>query len=179
MSDLTDTPQRYGAVSRALHWGMALLFLAQFASALVHWGLERGNALRDALWSYHADLGLTLLVLVLLRGAWGVANLGSRPGQSADLLGRAASVGHGLLYLLMIAVPGVKLLAAAGSARGLTYLGMQVVPPQAVEIAWMQAPAALHGAMGWLLLALILGHIAMAVGYHRIIARDATLTRMA
>ncbi len=178
MSDLTDSPQRYGAVSRALHWGMALLFLAQFASALAHWGLERGSALRDALWSYHTDLGFTLFVLVLLRGVWGLANMANRPAHGGPL-GQAARLGHAVLYGLMILVPGVRILAAAGSDRGLSYLGFQVVPPQAAEVAWMQLPAEWHGEMGWLLLLVILSHIAMAVGYHRLIARDTTLARMA
>ena len=39
--------------------------------------------------------------------------------------------------------------------------------------------AAAHGKICWVLLARIAGHIAMAVGYHRLYRRDDTLARMA
>jgi cytochrome b561 len=178
MAQLKDSPSRYGLVSRTLHWGMAILFAAQFVSAAAHWALPRENALREALWTYHAPLGMTLFLLVLLRGAWGLANIPQRPPH-AGLSGKAAVVGHVAIYVLMILVPGVRLLAAAGSTRGLSYFGIQITQPQNTEIAWMQAPAQWHGEMGWILALLVLGHIAMAVVWHRLIQRDDVLARMA
>lgn len=177
MSQLFDRPDRFGSVSRILHWGMAALFLAQFASAIARALLPRGDALRDALWSYHSDLGATLFVLVLLRGAWGLVNLARRPAHEG-LMGKLAGLGHLVMYVLMIAVPGVRILAAAGGTRGFSYLGMPIFAPREAEVAWMDAPSEWHGEMGWLLLAVIVGHIVMAVGYHRIIRRDDTLRRM-
>lgn len=174
---LQDTPSRYGLISRALHWGMALLFLAQFASAAAHWALPRENALRETLWSYHVDLGITLFVLVLLRGIWGLINLQRRPAHSGAL-GAAAQAGHAALYALMIVVPGTRILAAAGSDRGLSYLGMTVFAPREAEVVWMQAPSEWHGELGWILALIVLGHIAMAVGWHHLIQRDGQLQRM-
>lgn len=178
MPPLTDTPLRYGAISRALHWGMALLFLAQFLSAAAHWALPRENPVRELLWSYHSDLGLTLFALVLLRGIWGLLNMGRRPVETGPLAG-AARIGHAVLYALMIIVPGVRILSAIGGTRGLGYLGFELVPARAAEIAWTQVPVAWHGEMGWVLALVILGHIAMAVGYHRLLRNDGTLARMA
>lgn len=178
MTDLSDSPARYGLVSRTLHWGMAALFAAQFLSAGAHWGLPRENAVRDALWSYHTTLGMTLLLLVLLRGIWGLLNIPKRPPQSGPI-GRAAVAGHLAIYALMVIVPAARLLAAAGSTRGLSYLGIQIFPAREVEITWMQAAAEWHGEMGWILALLVLGHIAMATIWHRLIQRDDVLGRMA
>lgn len=178
MSTLTDSPARYGLISRILHWGMAALFLAQFLSAAAHWALPRENGLRELLWSYHVNLGLTLFALVLLRGIWGLVNMHKRPAEPG-VMGQAAQWGHALLYALMIVVPGVRILAALGSTRGLSYFGMELIPARATEIAWLQAPAEWHGEMGWILALVVLGHIAMAVGYHRVIRNDGTLERMA
>ncbi len=178
MRPLTDRPQAYGLVSRILHWGMALLFAAQFASALAHLLLGRESGLRQLLWSYHAPLGITLFLLVLLRGLWGLWNLRRRPAH-AGLLGRLAALGHLALYGLMIVIPGLRLLDAAGGTRGLRYLGVEIFAPRAEAIAWMQAPAEWHGELGWLLAVLVLGHIAMALGLHHLIRRDDTLRRMA
>ncbi|MEX7407388.1 cytochrome b, partial [Pseudomonas aeruginosa] len=65
----------------------------------------------------HFTLGFTLFVLVLLRGAWGLMNLGRRPPHLGRL-GRAAVAGHGLIYALMIVVPGISLLRQYGSGKG-------------------------------------------------------------
>ena len=75
MTQLSDTPTRYGTVSRLLHWGMAALFAAQFISAAAHWALPRENTLRELLWGYHTTLGVTLFALILVRGLWGLANI--------------------------------------------------------------------------------------------------------
>ncbi|WOI58387.1 cytochrome b [Palleronia sp. LCG004] len=178
MAALTDSHHRYGFVTRVLHWGMALLFAAQLASAAAHALLPREHALRETLWSYHPTLGATLFVLVLLRGAWGLFNLPRRPPHSGTL-GRAAVAGHAAIYALMVVVPGVRLLAAAGGTRGFDYLGFRIFAPRETEIAWMQAPAELHGEMGWILAVLIAGHVFMALVWHRLVQRDEVLGRMA
>ncbi len=177
MSHLQDSPDRYGLVSKALHWGMALLFAAQFLSAGLRWALPRDHPVRDFFWSYHVDLGLTLFLLVMIRGLWGLINLRRRPTHSG-LIGRAAVAGHLMVYALMVIVPLVRIIAAAGSKRGLDYLGIPIFAGRDVEVKWLTSFSEWHGEMGWILGLLILGHIAMAVGWHHLIKRDGTLTRM-
>ncbi|MBT8419090.1 MAG: cytochrome b [Silicimonas sp.] len=175
---ISDTPARYGLLSRTLHWGMAALFAAQFISAAAHWALPRENTLREALWSYHNDLGMTLFLLVLVRGVWGLMNIPRRPEQSGRM-GTAAVAGHVAIYALMVIVPASRILAAAGSTRGLSYFGIEIFAPRDVEVAWMQVAAEWHGTMGWILGLLVLGHIAMAAIWHRMVRRDGVLERMA
>lgn len=178
MTKLTDSPDRFGLVSRLFHWGMAALFAMQFASAAAHWALPRENALRDTLWSYHADLGMTLFLLVLLRGLWGLCNLGNRPIEAGPM-GYAAKTGHAGLYALMVIVPGLKIIGSAGGTRGLSYLGLQVFPARDAALAWTRAISEWHGTMGWILAALVLGHIGAAVFWHQLVKRDNVLKRMA
>ena len=177
MEKLMDHPNRYGIVSRALHWGMAILFVAQFVSAAAHWALPREDSIRQLLWSYHSTLGTTLFLLVLLRGVWGLMNKPRRPSHSGRI-GQAAAAGHVAIYVLMVIVPASRLLAAAGSDRGFGYLGIPIFPARETEIAWMQLPSELHGEMGWILGLLILGHAAMAIGWHHLIQRDGVLETM-
>ncbi|SNT75669.1 cytochrome b [Paracoccus seriniphilus] len=178
MTQLTDRPDRYGLVSRVLHWGMAAMFAAQFLSAWAHWALPREDALRGILWSWHFDLGMTLFILVLLRGAWGLANLARRPSHSG-LMGQATAIGHLAIYALMVIVPLVRIVAGAGGEHGLHYLGLQIFPARETPIAWTQAVAEWHGEMGWILAVLVLGHIAVAVLWHRVVRHDDVLSRMA
>lgn len=177
MTDLYDRRDRYGPVSRWLHWGMAVLLAAQFLAAWAHWALPREHPFREAVWAYHPDLGITLFVLVLLRGGWGLANLSRRPLHRTPLL-RAAMVVHGALYALMIVVPAMRIFAATGSKRGLDWLGIQLVAPRAAKVEWMDAASEWHGELGWVLGALIVGHAAMGLVWHGLVRRDGVLQRM-
>ncbi|WP_290739515.1 cytochrome b [Amaricoccus sp.] len=178
MSTLQDTPTGYGTVTRALHWGMAALFAWQFASAILRVVAE-DTAIEKFFWSTHYSVGFTLWVLVLLRGAWGLANLRRRPRpEGSAAVARAARLGHLALYLLMIAVPSLALLRSAGSGRGLTVWGVEVIARGGEQVRALTAPgSALHAPLGWALLVLIVGHVAMAL-WHGHVRGDATLTRM-
>jgi len=157
---------------------MAALFAAQFASAAAHWALPRDNPLRETLWTYHFNLGTTLFLLVLLRGVWGLWNLRNRPTESG-LMGTAVKAGHVGLYALMVLVPALKIIGSAGGTRGFSYLGLQVFPARKTAIAWTSKIAEWHATLGWILAALVLGHIGAALAWHHLIKRDGVLKRMA
>ncbi|WP_417249489.1 cytochrome b [Celeribacter sp.] len=178
MMKLTDSPERYGLISRFLHWGMAILFAMQFASAAAHWALPRGSSLRETLWAYHVNLGVTLLLLVVLRGLWGLWNLRARPTEAGPM-GKAAKAGHAALYALMAIVPSLKIIGAAGGTRGFSYLGFQIFPARETAIAWTKTISEWHGALGWSLAILVLGHIGAALVWHHLVKRDNVLKRMA
>jgi cytochrome b561 len=80
----------------------------------------------------------------------------------------------------MLLVPGLALLRAYGSGRAFSPFGVPLFPGfPGGPIGWMTAPAhAAHGLLAWLLLALIAGHVVMALA-HRLIWRDDVLQRMA
>lgn len=171
-----DTPHRYGRISRVFHWLMAALFAWQFTGALLYVAIG-DTALTRLVGGSHFTLGFTLFVLVLLRGAWGLANLHRRPSHPGAP-GRAAVAGHGLIYLLMILVPGLALLRQYGSGKPFAPYGLPLMPERDTKIAWMMLPADLfHYWLGFTLLAVVLGHAAMAF-LHRRFWNEAVLTRM-
>lgn len=177
-SRLWDSPAGYGAVTRALHWGMAALFAWQFLSAILRVG-AKDTAIAGLFWTTHYSVGFTLWLLVLVRGAWGLANLAHRPRHAGPkAFATAAKLGHLTLYLLMTLVPTLAILRAVGSGRGLTVWGLELVPRGGEANPLLTAPGnALHGLLGWALLVMILGHVAMAL-YHGRVRRDPTLDRM-
>lgn len=176
MTGWLDTPQRYGRISRAFHWLMAALFTWQFAGALLYVGIG-DTALTRLVGGSHFTLGFTLFVLVWLRGAWGVANLRRRPSHPGRL-GRAATVGHAFIYALMIMVPSLALLRQYGSGKPFSPYGIPLMPGREDKIAWMMAPAdVLHYWLGFTLLAVVLGHAAMAF-VHRRLRHEDVLARM-
>lgn len=177
-SRIWDNPSGYGAITRALHWGMAALFAWQFAGAILRVVAE-DTGIEGFFWSTHYTVGFTLWLLVLLRGAWGLANLARRPvHEGAPIMALAAKLGHLALYLLMFLVPFLAILRAFGGTRGFTVYGVQLAAPGGEAVPALTAPGnALHGLLGWALLALIVGHVAMAL-YHAHVRKDPTLDRM-
>lgn len=175
---MRDTPERYGLVTRLLHWAMALILLWQFTGMILRMILGRTPLM--AFWvGSHQSVGTVLLGLILLRLAWAWANRTRRPPHGRTLVGRAAAIGQGMLYGLMLIVPTLALLRAIGGGRGYAFFGWQVVPRGGPRIDWMTMPAdLLHSRLAWLLLALILGHVAMAL-VHQFVWRDGVLLRMA
>lgn len=173
-----DTPQVYGQVTRILHWTMAALILWQFLGM----GLRAVYGRQDWLAPFvgsHAPVGTALFVLVILRALWALANRSNRPAHEGGLLGRAATAGHALLYLLMLVIPGLALLRAWGSDRVFAPFGFQIFSAKTPEVEWTgNLAGALHGELGWFLLALVAGHVLM-VGLHQAMWRDGTLARMA
>ena len=176
---LDDTPERYGLVSRALHWSMAALFAWQFLGMALD-KVAEDSAAANFFKLTHSPFGLLLFVLVAIRALWAFRARNTRPGYETGLLGLAARAGHAALYALMIVVPFLALLRSYGSGRGLNAFGLwQVIPRTGERIDWMVAPAsALHGPLAWVLLALIGGHVAM-VFVHRGLFRDNVLAKMA
>lgn len=164
MSNLHDSAQRYGAVTRWLHWGMAVLLGWQFSTVLAH-ALMEDSALDKFLWGTHKATGLLLMVLVVIRLLWALYNSRRRPAPVSAL----ARFGHLALYGLLLVIPFVALLRQYGSGREFVAFGMTIMPGFSdAKIEWMIAPASLlHGNLGWLLLFMVIGHVAMAFVHRR------------
>ncbi|MFT3965036.1 MAG: cytochrome b [Sphingobium sp.] len=174
---LRDSAFRYGSVSRTLHWIMAALFAWQFGGMVAKDLLGRGPV--TGFWvGTHGSVGTLLLILLILRALWALAQAGRRPPYHRGLIGGLARAGHLALYALMALIPALALLRQFGSGRPVSVFGLSLSQGGGAKVEWMTAPAnILHGNLAWLLLALIAGHVLMVV-VHRYIWRDDILPRM-
>jgi cytochrome b561 len=172
-----DSPNRYGYVTRILHWIMAALLAWQFLSMACKLVLGR-TPLTAFMVGSHGQIGTVLMLLIVLRVIWAVCNRRTRPPHEQTWMGRGARAGHGLLYALMFIVPALALVRQYGSDRPLVVFGMRLMEPQPTKIEWLMAPAnAVHGLLAWALLALIAGHVVMVMVHHYR-WRDDTVSRM-
>lgn len=172
-----DSAERYGKVTRALHWVMAGILAWQFTGMILKLALGRAPVVSFFL-GLHGPLGALLFVLAAVRIVWGGLSRERRPVNDSGLLGALARGGHVALYALMAIVPALALLRAWGSGRGFEPFGIPVFPATGVEVAWATAPGnALHGLLAWALLLLIAGHVLMVV-VHQFVLRDDTAKRM-
>lgn len=171
-----DSPERYGWVSQALHWGMAALFAWQFTGMVLRLLLGR-TPVTAVMVGSHAPVGTLLLGLVLLRLLWAWGNRHRRPPRERTPAGRAAWLGHAALYLLMIVIPLLALLRQYGSGRAFAPFGVPLMAASD-KLPWLMAPAdAVHGLLAWLLLALVAGHVLMVL-VHQYVWRDGIAGRM-
>lgn len=169
---MSDSITRYGLISRFLHWFMAigLLWMIFTASARA---IDKDGALTKAVFQYHSQVGFTILWLAVLRIVWALLQTKNRPESGA-----LAKLGHWALYLLMVIVPSLALLRTIGGGRAFTYLNsFPIVSASEEKTQWMvDLGNSFHGNLGWILFALIAGHILMVIK-HRITGTD-VLPRM-
>lgn len=157
----TDTKNHYGALTRFLHWLMAVGFLWMFFTAVVR-SIDRDSALNQAIWPYHSQVGFTILLLAVVRIIWALRQSGRRPTN--DFLVRC---GHIALYVLMVLTPTLALLRQYGSGRSFNYFGWQLMSASDEKVQGLiDLGNQWHSVFGWVLFTLIFGHIVMAF-YHR------------
>lgn len=178
---LANTPQRFGTVAIALHWGMALLIVL-----LVILGLTM-DSLPDAgfdrrkitLILVHKALGMVALAAVLLRLLWRLANaLPALVGGPPRWQQVAAHLAHLLLYALMFALPLSGWLMSSAGGYPVTFFGLFTLPDLVPVNEWLfRRLLDLHHWLAYALLALLAVH-AVAALHHHVVLRDDTLRRM-
>ena len=175
---LRNTPLQWGAVSKLLHWLVAVLVVAMAWLGLTMGELPNGPD-KVATYALHKSIGLTILALVVLRLAWRLHAGAPRPlAGTPAWQERIAAFTHGALYLLLLAMPlsGWMLNSAAGFP--LQWFGLLDVPALVGEHPDLHERAeAMHELLFWIMALLVLAHVAAAV-FHHVFLRDATLARM-
>jgi cytochrome b561 len=175
---LKNTPAQYGAVTKALHWAIALLIVFMLCLGL-YMGEVHDLAEKLKLFNLHKSVGACVLVLAACRVLW---HLYSRPADFVATLKwwekAAARVVHMALYFMMFAMPlsGWAMSAAAG--RSVRVFGLFTLP----DIVGKDEAAAglfraLHDTFAWTLMGIIALHVAGALKHH-LIDHDITLKRM-
>lgn len=167
---------RYTSVAIALHWLIAALLILNLAIGLLHSGLFKG-------WMpTHKAIGMTVLALSLLRLVWRLTHPAPPLPRDMPAWQRGlAHASHAGFYLLMLALPlsGWIFTSASATPRPLGFFGLFVIPnlPIGPDKGLNETLNTAHGLMGWVLLALIVLHVAAALKHH-FVDRDTVLTRM-
>lgn len=175
-----ERPVRYGATARALHWSIAALVLLQFPLAIwMDRFVEAFSETQFLLYNLHKTIGVTVLLLVVLRLAW---RLISPPPPLPATMPRweraAAHAGHAALYLLLFAQPIVGLLHGFASGFPTVLFFVFTLPsPLAADRELTSLFGAAHFYLGWTFLAVVAIHVAAALRHHFLL-KDDVLSRM-
>ena len=170
----------WSPAQRRLHWGVAALVVSAFIIGVVMVPLPLSQLLAKIIaYQVHKSLGLLVPPLVLWRLVLRASR--ARPPEDAAIAAwqrRAAGIGHGALYALMLVVPVLGYLAACtapGQIETTLFLFIPVphlVPPDEATFAVVRR---MHQALAWTLVILAAGHAAAALYHHwrghRVLAR--------
>jgi len=169
---------RYSALSIALHWLSALVI---FAALLLGLSLEDMplSPAKISRINWHKWLGITALCLTTLRLIW----LYIHPAPPAPPylktweIRLAKSVKH-LLYLELLLLPMSGWLMSSAKGFSVVYLGLIPLPDLvAKNPALAETLSEVHESLAWILILLLILHIAGAVK-HSLIDRRPVLYRM-
>ena len=168
---MTSAPHRFALIQRVLHWLMAVCILAMLFIGVGMVSTVAPKYLPLIL--VHKTIGVTLLVLVLIRLALRLYY--GAPPLPADLsrpMKFGARLSHQLLYGLMIVMPllGLGMLWAAAYPVVL-YGGIRIpaLLPQSDRVHTLLWNA--HFYLGFAFFALVLLHLAAAL-FHALVRRD-------
>ena len=171
---------RYSMGAIAFHWIIAILIAVNYVSAWRAEDLPKAAAAQ--LMGTHKAIGITVLLLTVLRIVWRLVN--RPPALSASLKpweARFARVTHSLFYVLMITVPlaGWIMHSAFLGGASINVFDMFSYPglPLGQNKAAADVAHELHEITATLMLALIAVHVLGALK-HQWIDRDGSLGRM-
>jgi cytochrome b561 len=173
-----NTKERYGSLSLTLHWITFLVMIGVFACVELHENYPKGDPMRGALMSWHFQLGLTVLILAVLRV---VLKFMAPEPEIKPTLTRVQYLGakamHVALYLIMIVMPIAGFIGRTLQGRTTYFFGIALPVLLETNKDLAENIFDVHGLIGNTAYFLIGAHAAAAL-FHHYFQKDNTLLRM-
>jgi cytochrome b561 len=171
--------QRYSLPAIVLHWLIALLIIGTFTLGLVMTDIPGLTPTKLRYFSWHKWAGVTVLALATCRLLWRLRSTPpAYPATMPAWQSRAAHALHGLLYLLMFAVPLSGYFYSLAAGVPVVYFGLFPLPTLIdADPALKPVLGALHYWLNMGLAALVVLHV-LAAFKHMLIDRDGIMGRM-
>lgn len=175
-----NTRERFGAVTRFLHWAIALLILFLIWLGWYMVNLTYYDKWYNASLHWHRALGLLVLALALLKIGW---QLWSPPPHAAagtlkPWERRAATAMHVLLVLMMLLIPITGYLISTSAGKSVPLVaGIEVPALFDVGKELRDLAIDVHFWLAYATAFLAAGHAGAALK-HQFVDQDGTLARM-
>ena len=185
---VANSRTRYGTVAMSLHWLIAALVIANICLGLYFSGLNRDDPNLFMLVQTHKSIGLTVLVLSVIRLLWRLVNpVPPLPAGMSKPLRWVAHASHFLLYFLIIAIPLSGWALVSSSPMGLPtmyfgwfewpHIGFLADLTRAQKMPLRHDFGMIHVYLAWSAIVLVPIHVLAAL-YHQFLRRDDVLKRM-
>lgn len=175
---IRNTTRRWGAPAQLLHWLIALFIVAQFTLAWLFDDLPAG-AKKLTLLARHKSIGITILLLALVRLGWRWANPTPLLPDTLKPYERSlARFTHRLLYVLLLAVPVSGWLMSSARGFPVSWFGFFQLPDLVPKDKPLyEALVITHTVLAWTLGGVVALHLGAALKHHFML-KDDVLRRM-
>lgn len=169
---------RHGGAIVVLHWLVAVSILALLAIGWYMVGVPVRTPARGFYYNLHKSLGIVAAALIAALLALRLAHRSAPlPASMPAWERRAASLGHGILYLFMLIAVVAGYLTSSFSRYGPKLFGIPLPHWGWDDVALRERFAGAHRVITYVLAALIVVHLAAALK-HLLIDRDGVFQRM-
>jgi cytochrome b561 len=175
---IQNTTRRWGAIAQLFHWTVVVLLIVQVTLAFMADDLPNGMR-KLTLLARHKSVGITILILVILRLLWRQFN---QTPELPDDLKRyerfLARFTHAALYVLLFALPLSGWMMSSARGFPVSWFGFIQLP----DLVPKSKPlydffVATHETLACLLGLVVTLHVAAALKHH-FIRKDDVLRRM-
>jgi len=168
---------KYGTAAKVFHWLIVALLVVQYPIGWLMPDLHRGMQ-PGAGMTFHVSVGLTILVLIVLRLAWRLTHPVAPESSLATWQRLSSEAVHWMLYVLVLATTLSGWLFASFRGWSISLFYLVPIPMLASDNeAAGKAIDGLHQAAEWTLLVVIGIHVAAALA-HIFVYRDRIMQRM-
>lgn len=170
---------RYSTTARVFHWIMAALILLTIPAGFIMVQPDLDRQVQNALFLYHKNVGVLLLLLVVARLAWHlITPPPPLPAHVPNWQARIARVTHVSLYILLFVMPVagyIRVRAGGFPIESLDALGVPSLVPRSDALA--DTAKSVHYVAGVTITAVLALHVSAAL-FHGIVKRDGVFSRI-
>jgi len=176
---LRNSADRYGLVTKCLHWSIALLILTLIALGWYMVDLTYFDRWYNASLSWHRILGLVVLALAAVFVIWKALSPSPAYPASIPRAQQMAATGvHHFLVLLMFLIPLTGYVISTSAGKAIDVFGWFQIPALfAIDTTVRDIAIQIHFYAAYGIGLLALGHAAAALK-HQFIDGDGILKRM-
>ncbi len=173
---LRNTRATYGSVAKVFHWVIFILVVCMLIFGYWMDGIT-DKTLRASLMNIHKLIGLTILLIMMLRLIWALLNPKPDLPNAKPWEHRLERIGHFLLYFVLLAMPiaGWVMAVTAGFAPHIFNFRFQL--PLSKNENVMNIAMGTHNTLAIVIIVLVSLHILAAL-YHYFFKKDNVLQRM-
>lgn len=172
--DTFNNENRYGKVSRYLHWTIAICFISLIPMGIFASMIPEDTSYRNMYYVIHKTIGVTVFLLVLVRLIWNRVSERPKLETSLSAMERKLALGaHNTLYILMIMMPITGFMMTSYHGFG-TYFFFWELPPLWDQSEVYQIWGGFHKYLLPYLIYIILGAHILGALKHRYIDKHKT-----
>ena len=170
---------RYGRVSRLLHWTIAILFISLIPMGIFSSMIPEETSYRNAYYVVHKTIGVTVFLLVIVRLIWN--KISKRPALDNTLTPtekKLAHRAHYILYFMLLVIPITGFMMTSYHGYG-TFFFFWELPPLWEQSNVYQIWGGFHKYLLPYIVYIILGaHVLGALKHQFIDKHDSAFKRM-